>query len=239
MISGLMGSTIPLGPIREILRPHLDLILPLFFLVFFIAALFAIAFHTNPRVRKTYVSGLFVLILLVNVVGVTVPPLTHWQKFAQDYSEEETVYEIRAVDVNGNELHYDHRATLSVDGVTIFIMQKELASDLPRDEKVRRSRFLLERANDYRTRVESRSPLHYARYPPHGLDNFWTPARLEGYGEFVGIRVYELRVDTGDDGQQIEDVSEKLVWEYFRDEHTQLRKGPGNSPEANLGQIGP
>lgn len=233
MISLASGSIRQLDAIRQVLGPYLDLILPLFFVGFFVAALVALVFDTDPRVRKTYVTGLFVLILLVNVAGVTAPPLTHWQKFAQAYHEEQTVYEIRVVDAAGNELHYDHRATLSVDGVTIFILQRELVEERPRDEKIRRARFLLERAIEYRERVESRSPLRWLRFPPHGLDNMWTPARLDGYAEFVGIRVYRLDVVTGEDGRRVISVSETLVVEYLPGERSPPYSGDANDPGAS------
>lgn len=222
-------SILQLEPVRQALRPHVELLFPLFFIGFFIAALIGIAFNTNSKVRNTYVVGLFLIIIFFNVTGGTLLPITHWQKFTQYTEQDQTVHEIRVVDANGNELHYDHRATLGVDGVTIFIMQQELMEDRPREEKVRRARFLLQRANVYRERVESRPVTSYVRFPPHGLDNIWTPKRLDGYAEFVGIRVYRIDIDTGADGQRLTSASETLVMEYLNEEGTERSAGVANS----------
>lgn len=225
-------TIIQLGPVRQVIEPYLDLLLPFFFVGFYLAALVALVFNTDPRVRKTYVTGLFILVLFVNLVGVTVVPLTHWQKFTQLYDEEQTDLEIRIVDAEGHELHYDHRATLAVDGVTIFILQQELAEERPREEKVKRARFLLERAIEYRQRIESRQLVRYVRFPPHGLDNIWTRERLDGYGEFVGIRLYRLDIVTSEDGRQLASVSETLVMEYIDEERAGLNSNVANGTSA-------
>jgi len=82
-----------------------------------------------------------------------------------------------------------------------------------RRETVARQIVLDSRA--YRTEVQNPSWKRHLRYPNHGLAVAWTPAILEGYGEFVGIRIYRMTYETSADGTEITAYDEELLLEAY------------------------
>ena len=197
----------------DFFRANAEVILPLFFIGFFLAAFVAI-FTRNDRARTTFLAGFFVLLLVINVSGFFVLPLVHWQKFSKPQPATETFYEFQVVDAEGRELQYDYRATLSVDGVTMRLLREKMLTEYSPAKKEEVGCYFLDRARAYRDRVTGRSSLHLFRFPPHGIQDTWTEAQLDGYARFVGIRYYKVTVTTSPDGSRIVDRSRQLLFEY-------------------------
>jgi len=183
---------------------------------FVVATVVAVVLADRPRVRTAYVAGFFVCLLLFNLVGVAALPFMHWHKFSGDRPETEVLYEFRVVDAAGRELDYDHRATLAVDGFSMYLVTSRMDEyDEPRRAAV--AAYLLARANTYRASIESRSALHLLRFPPHGVEDTWDELELAEYDEFVGVRYYRLELVTSADGTAVESYSEELLGEWTPD----------------------
>jgi hypothetical protein len=196
------------------LKSYADLVLPLFFVCFFLAALVAIRYNRNGYVRKTYISGFFVLLLVMNLTGPQVLPLTQWHKFSDPYPQTYVDYELRVVDAGGNELDYDYRATLAADGVTLRLLEEEMLAEHTDAKNERVACYLLRRARVYRTRLSTRSPFHLIRFPPHGLGSTWFEGEISEYERFTGIRLYRINITTSADGTEITSYSEHAMQSY-------------------------
>lgn len=196
------------------LKSYADLILPLFFVCFFLATLIAMRYNRNGYVRKTYISGFFVLLLVMNLTGPQVLPLTQWHKFSDPYPQTYVDYELRVVDAGGDELDYDYRATLTVDGVTLRLLEEEMLTEYMEAKNERVACYLLRRARVYRTRLSTRSPLHLLRFPPHGLGSTWSESEISEYGRFTGVRLYRINITTSADGTEITSYSEHVMQSY-------------------------
>lgn len=207
---GMLSS--PLGEFASALRAQLPF-LPLLVLVGVgVAAVVAVVFSDRPGVRPAFLAGFFTVLVVVNLVGLPVLPFMHWQKFSEVSDAETTVADFRVVTADGSEVRFDPRSVTNVDGAYMVLVTAEMrtASDERRAEL---SAYMLERARIHRTKVETRSPLHYLRFPPHSLSE-WTAAELDGHAPFVGIRMYERTLVFSDDGTQIASDTETLVFEY-------------------------
>lgn len=213
----------PLGEFASALRAQLPF-LPLLVLVGVgLAAVVAVVFAHRPGVRPAFLAGFFSLLVVVNAVGLPVLPFMHWQKFSDVSDAETTFYDFRVVTADGAEVRFDPRSVTNVDGVYMVLVTDEMrtADD---DRRAELSAYMLERARIHRTKVETRSPLHYLRFPPHSLSE-WTVGELDGHAPFVGIRTYERTLVFADDGTSIVSDTEVLVFEYV---------DPANGTEATL-----
>lgn len=201
--------------IVDILQPYRHIIYPAFFLGFFVATLVALVFHRNQLVRSTYVAGFFALLLVVNLaIPVHLVPIMHWHKFSEPYPEELVWHQVRLVDEDGQEIIYDDKGTMGVDGVRMERLQRWMRTEYSDQRNCEVVRWLLERAEAYRDRVLDRPVYRWLRFPPHGLNDQWTREDLHGYGEFVGIRIYEQQVVTSADGQEVLSYTERVVFEH-------------------------
>ena len=123
----------------DMLRPYSDLILPIFFIGFFVVTFTSVYLYKNDRIRTTYITGFLVLLLVMNTVApVSVLPFINWHKFSDPRAAEQTTYEVRIVDANGRELRYDPKATLKSEGVYMLPLPTKMANEYS-DEKIRKS----------------------------------------------------------------------------------------------------
>lgn len=186
-----------------------------FFVGFFVAAGIAIRFAARPHVRNGFLGGFFALLLVVALVAPFQPlPLIQWHKFSEPVPQTQTQYQLRVVDEDGRELQYDVAATLAVDGAYLHRYLDDFVAADPAEQR-RVGAYLVERANVHRNEVENPPLTRSLRYPPGFVHDRWTPAELARYGEFVGLRVYEITTTTTSDGREVTDVEEELVFEQF------------------------
>jgi hypothetical protein len=198
------------------LYDFIGVLAPLFFVCFLLCTLVAILFGRKRYVRTSYIAVFFSLLVVVNLVGAPALPLIDWHKFSDPPPQTYVEYEFHVVDADGNELDYDHRATLFVDGVTMSPLHKRMLNAYSPGKNEGIACYLLNRAREYRTTVQTRSLLHFLRFPPHGLENTWSAEGLSRYSEFVGIRLYRLEMNTSTDGSEIGSSSGKTVFEFDR-----------------------
>jgi hypothetical protein len=191
-----------------------------FFVGFFVAAGVAIHYATTPYVRKGFLGGFFALLLVVALVGPVQPlPLIQWHKFSHPVPEEQQQYQLRVVDGQGRELQYDVAATLSVDGAYLHrYLDDFVEADAAEQRRV--GSYLVDRANVHKSEVQNPPLTRSIRYPPGYVRERWTPEKVSRYGEFVGLRVYEITTTTTPDGREVTNVEEELVFEQFYDDAT-------------------
>lgn len=202
----------------DLMRPYASLVLPVFFVGFFLATLAALVCSENRYVRRVYVGGFFTLLLVTNLfMPVTPAPLVKWHKFSEIRPTEQTKYEIRVVDEAGNEIKYDNKATWKASGMAMRVVQNELLEETAPDEKRETSQYLLRKAREHRAHLGDRSPSNALRFPPHATVNTWTAAELEAYDRFVGIRLYRMELETSRDGTEVTGYTEAVVYEYAPD----------------------
>lgn len=215
MSVGVLSRVLAVG-IVDVLRPYAEYVLPIIFVGFFVAAAVAIAFGERTYVRKPYVASLVVGLLLVNVAFPVYPlPFMTWHKFSEPRATDQVSYQLRVVDSDGDEIPFEEKATLVVDGVSKDILRKKLREELSPAERDEVASYLLERSIHHRSHIRNRSLLHLLRFPPHGLGDTWTERQLSQYDEFVGIRMYRIEFETSPDGTEVTSYDEELVYEYY------------------------
>ncbi|MFC6865474.1 hypothetical protein ACFQGE_18665 [Halomicroarcula sp. GCM10025817] len=214
----------------EVLRAYAGLVLPLVFFGFFAVAGLALLFNRHPEVRRTFAVGFVVVFLLcqVSLVPLTVPPLTTYHKFSNTWDQERVEYEFRVVDENGQELRFDAKSTLEFEGIRMSRLHHQMLTEYSEEENRVVARFLLQSAREYRGELEAgggRNSLvwsdggvklrHATNFPAHGHVTTWTPAELSQYGEFVGLRLYRVEIESSADGSEVVSQSEAVVFEYY------------------------
>jgi len=213
--------------ILDVLRSSLGLLIPLFFVGFFLATLIAVVHHRNRYVRTTYLAGFLGGLLVLNLLlTVNLLPLVHWHKFSSPQEQSQTVYQFRVVDTEGNELRFEEEAALSGDtGMSVGLLRKKVQNaDSPRERHIV-MRYLLRSAREHRDGLHERTPSHLVRFPPHyGTWTAWTPDEVETYGRFVGIRLYQINVTTSESGQTFTDRSERVLYDYYEESENGTRE---------------
>ncbi|SFK70591.1 hypothetical protein SAMN04487950_0688 [Halogranum rubrum] len=217
-----MADVVALQIISQ-LRPIFDLVVPVFVVGFFLAALVAIVLSRNRTVRTTYLAGFFVLLLVVNLFApVTPAPVIKWHKFSEVRDTEQTEYAFRVVDADGTELMYDEDATLNTGSVALSLVRLRMQNEFSSEKNAEVAQWLLDRANTRRTSVEAASPARFLSFPRHGMSNAWTAEKLAGYSEFTSIRLYQIDITTSEDGTEVVAYDETLLYEYHEDRGTVL-----------------
>jgi len=222
----------------EALRPYADLLLPLIFLGFFFLSTLAIIFSDRKYIKKSYVSGfLVVLLLFQTIMPLYITPFINWHKFSSERPAESAGYEVHIVDESGNEIQLDRKATLAFNGVA-SIPSEQMVTNNSNETNQEIAQWILKRTSEYRAEVERGEPTRGAvpsdvwnlphrlyRFPAHSV-GAWTADELSGFSEFIGIRIYYVQTETSSDGSQIVSQSEELVLEIYPE------KSPDNSTEV-------
>ena len=199
----------------SLLEPVLSVVVPAFVVGFFLISLVAIALNSNRTVRNVYIAGFFALLLVVNLAApVTPAPLVKWHKFSEVRDTEQTEYVFRVVDADGAELGYDDDATLETGSVALTSIHLRMRTEFTPEKNAEVAQWMLDRAAVHRADVEANSWTRYLAFPRHGLSNSWTPAILDGYGEFTTLRLYRVDFTMSEDGSEVTSYRETLVYEY-------------------------
>ncbi|MFC6784586.1 hypothetical protein ACFQFH_01515 [Halobaculum halobium] len=245
-----------IGGVIELLRPFAWVVLPLMFFGSFAVVGVALVFHRRNRVRKTFVAGFLVTLLLfqVSVIPLTAPPFVTWHKFSSPWESERVVHQIRVVDDQGRELPYDDKATLAFDGIRMTALHRRMTEDYSSEQNREIARYLLWSARDYRDGIERGSPrrgltwtgssmlpAQFLKFPAHGHNSVWTADQLSAHGTFVGIRVYRIEIHTSADGREVTSYSEQVVFEYREgdDAAGDASSVPSGSASPSLSVAGP
>lgn len=186
----------------------------LWFILFYISLALVFAYKDRYPLRKLFLVAFFSFLVIISLVGTQFLPFMAWHKFPTTYPQTETSYELRVVTDDDRELPYDIRATLGVEGVYDPYLTTDMAEEYSYCKNIQIMQYLLQRAHAYRSEVEQRSILTFARFPPHALDDMWTKKELKDYGEFTGVRLYEREVRSSADGTEIQSMSEEMIIEY-------------------------
>lgn len=191
------------------------LVVPLFFVAFFVGTFAAAFLYRRRFVRSGYVTVFFACLLLVNLSpeGLQIRPMEDLHKFSSVAPEEKTNYLIYVEDSSGRELRFDRRIVPTVspsDDVA-----RALAYKCSPEESTAAGRYLLFRAAEYRERIESDSPrpVEWIDFPRHQRDYRWTENQLEQYGPFVSLNVYRLHLTFADGGWELLDTERELAFE--------------------------
>ena len=184
------------------------------FVLFYAVLAVVFLLKSRYKIKKPFVASFFLLLCLTTVVGTQFLPFIAWNKFPNTYPQTETDYELRVVTEDGEELVYDTRATLGGTEVMDPYLTRDMAEEYSNCESIEAMEYLLRRARAYRNSVEHRSILAFTRFPPHGLDDWWTKKEIKQYAKFTGIRLYARKIVSSEDGTAIKSVSERMVTEY-------------------------
>jgi hypothetical protein len=192
-----------------------ELFVPLFFIAFFVGAFIAAFFYRRRFVREGYVAVFFVLLLLVNLspAAFVVRPMEDLHKFSHVAPDEEVNHLIYVEDTAGRELRFDRRVVPTVSPASA--VARGLATRCDPAAATAAGRYLLIEARDYRDRIENDSVRIGAAidFPRHQADYRWTRDRLEPYGPFVALRVYEVRLRYAENGRTVATEERRAVFE--------------------------
>lgn len=176
----------------------------------------AIYYQDRPGVRKAFVLLFVFCLLSVTLSDLQFLPFFAWHKFPSAVGTDEVRYQIRVVDDAGRELNYDREAPFANDGIKTTSTAKRMATVYDAETNDEVAAYLLKHGREYRETVENGGRfLRPVRFPPHGLDVGWDRIDTTQYGEFVGIRVYEMHYATNDAGTEIVSHEEWVVYEYL------------------------
>ena len=112
----------------------------------------------------------------------------YWGLFANDGPTEDTGYEWKVVDNNGEELRYDNQAaepvlTLERYGSRILLQEDEYATKL--------GNHLLAEARTYKDVVEKEGSSHpWWAFPEHQIRPHWSQQEAENFGRIQAVRLY-------------------------------------------------
>ncbi|MFC7008684.1 hypothetical protein [Halalkalicoccus salilacus] len=202
--------------IVDVLRPYQNFLLPLFFIGFFSATFITIYLYRNKYIKQTYVAGFFIGLLVFNtVLPLGLLPYIHWHKFSEPREQEQTYYEFRVVDANGEEIPYDKTATLRVEGIRMSKLTNAMIDEYSEEKNREIMAFLLYRAEEHRDHTKQQSLIYFASFPAHGMSGEWTETQLTEYAEFVGLRLYQVDIKTSDDGTEITAHEQDRVFGYY------------------------
>lgn len=178
----------------------------------------AIYYQDRPGVRKAFVVLFVFCLLSVTLTDLQFLPFFAWHKFPATVDTDEVRYQIRIVDDAGRELNYDREAPFANDGIKTTTIAKRMATTYDGETNEELAAYLLQQAREYRATVERGGRfLRPVRFPPHGLDVGWDRIDTTQYGDFVGIRVYEVHYATNEAGTEIASHHEWVVYEYVSD----------------------
>lgn len=197
----------------NVFRPLFEL-RALWFVLFYIVLALVFIYKDQYPLKKLFLVGFFSLLCIVSLVGTHFFPFMVWDKFPNTYPQTETDYELRVVTDDDQELAYDFRATLGVDGVYEPYLTPKMVNEYSYCRNMQIMEYLLQRARVYRDRVRERSILTFTRFPPHGLVYIWTKKELDEYGEFTGLRLYKREIRSSSDGTEVRSISEETVIGY-------------------------
>jgi hypothetical protein len=213
------------------LRPYADVLVPLFFVGFFVAAGVAIYCRENTVVRRTYVVNFFLALLVVNLFVSIIPvPVVHWHKFSEPREAEKSFTVLRLVDEDGCEIRYNGEAPFEAENIGMQpLIEKMYSEETSAEERREIARYLLGEGTEFRRQVENQSFTRFLRYPAHGLTT-WQKWKLERYSEFVAIRSYQVNATTNEAGTEVTSYSERRIDQWRPASPTEPR--PPDRPPA-------
>ncbi|MWG33673.1 hypothetical protein [Halomarina oriensis] len=219
------------------LRPYVGVLLPLFFVGFFVAAGVAIYYRQNATVRRTYVVNFFVALVLVNLVlSVVVVPFFHWHKFSIARSAEESYHTMRIVDERGCEIRVDGEVPFEAENIALQPLLNEMYAEYSAEKRRTVALYLLDESREFRRQVEADSPSKYLRYPAHGFTT-WPREKVERYDRFVAVRVYRVNLTTNAAGTEVESYSERRVDEWQESGPAVPATRPANCPPVATSEV--
>lgn len=191
------------------------LVVPLFFVAFFVGTFAAAFLYRRRFVRQSYIAVFFACLLVVSLSpeGYEIRPIEDLHKFSSVAPEEKTNYLIYVEDSTGRELRFDRRVIPTVspnDDVARALVDK-----CSPEESTAAGRYLLLRANEYRDGIErgSSSPLERITFPRHQRDFQWTADQLESFGPFVSLKVYKLHLTFAEGEYELRSTERELAFE--------------------------
>lgn len=184
-----------------------------FFIGFFLISAIAIRFNRNKHIREGYIVLFICLLLFVNISTISLFPFMHWYKFSEPRTAETTSHLIKVVDSDGRELLLDARATPPLIGSSYYALGYQMDEVYSPEKRHEVGGYLLGNACQYRERLQRGSlPLtKLIEFPRHTLDYQWSAQHLNGYSEFTAIHVYDVRMQTSEDGRRITLYEETLT----------------------------
>lgn len=185
-----------------------------FFLICFVVACIAVAFHRKRIVRGVFLGLFFVVLVYFGLTDQRAWPFTHWGHYSSPASHTLSYRHMVLADEQGNEIWFDNRCVpMSVHSVgpSGALMRMFRGEE---SERSRAARYILERSNAYRQVVLSRKVL-----PAHSVKSVlrahrtarWTRADMTAMGDFTEVRIYNVRVVFSNDGSAIDESTSELA----------------------------
>ncbi len=184
----------------------------LVFVLFFGVSALAIAVPRWRFARRAFTWVFVTLLLWFGLTGDMAWPFFGWHLYAYEGKTDLTFYEVRLADDAGRELRLDARAAPPTMSTPLTRIGDRMAHLEP-ERAAPIAAFLVDRAGDYRQRVEregiARRP--WWQFPPHQSGYRWTRDRLTGLGPFRELRVYRIEATFSPDGREVLERREQLA----------------------------
>jgi hypothetical protein len=205
--------------LRELLSQFPTQLLRLaFFLCFFAAAGVAIYFNDRTVSRQGFLALFFVFLLLSGSTGLFAWPFFNWHLYPGERSAEESFYELRVVDADGDELKYDARAAPPILATPVKRLTTQMATEYTAEQRRRMGCYLLDRARSYRAEVGEPSIGEAVKFPRHQFGFRWQPRHLDGIDRITAVRGYAVTVEVTPDGRELERYDAEPAFTVHGDE---------------------
>ena len=192
--------------VADFVETNGELVLPVVFVGFFLFGF--IALLKRGRARRHYVIGVIVLLSLSAVLALTVYPFTHGHRYSTMADQTGEVHEIRVVDLEGNELTLDPRATMPLRSDDLG---SKLNGTWDNETRIQVAERILLNAEEHRTGVES--PVPRLRHPPPSAGSYWDRTSLENVGVFASVRIYHVQWRYQENSHHVETKTSECVLE--------------------------
>lgn len=170
--------------LKELVNSNADIVMPLIFFGVFAVGL-AACVKRGPM-RRYYVIGVVVLLLVSSQFAITMVPFTHAQRYSNVDDQLGEGHVMVIVDSSGNELRSDDRATTLVRDRLLT----DLLLDASDDERMDVASRILEDSESHRADIQSFGPT--LSHPPPSVTNYWDAQTLDESDDFKSVRVYHV-----------------------------------------------
>lgn len=181
------------------------------FVLFYTGSAFAIYRSQDQTTRRVFVSGLIVVALAVNIVGLSLLPVSSLHKYTSPPSQEESVPVLYLADENGAEIRLDNRAISPIDDRSNNLAQQIVAAP-SRESRIQTAMWILFESRDFRTTIGQNRVGNSLDFPPPSINHKWTTEELRGVGEFTSIRIYRVQISFTE-GHEVDNRERTLVVE--------------------------
>lgn len=167
-----------------------------FFIAFAIGTLWVFAHSARPWVRRLYLTGFFIALVLPGFAGkhYWLWPFQTWHLWGGLQPRQGEFQQLLLRDETGHLTLYDRRAIPPLLDTQVYLLARQLIAAPPEARTTELSSLLLDRANALRANLlAGTSDHHFLDYPERQYGRTWSHSELASSRPFVQIVARRVR----------------------------------------------